>query len=159
MLTIQISELDSTFWFRIDLMDNILFLWSLSQRYLGLLLYEGKLPQQLDINQSRGVHLTMLVLHLFSGTRNKQPAGIIYPLHELIESPTKAMVGVGLIFVSVLHYILYIFNGSISLSDQTSRWWDGGSVTVRVTQKLTRYIYMYYSYHIYTLMWYPLLNN
>lgn len=59
---------------------------------LDLLLEEGRLPRQLDMNQTKGIHLTMLILHMFSGTRNKTPCGTVNPIMEVIESPWRGAV-------------------------------------------------------------------
>ena len=56
-----------------------------------MLLRDGGLPPEMDVNTARGVNLTMLVLSLLDCMCNNEAMGDLNPLSELINQPLQAV--------------------------------------------------------------------
>ena len=56
-----------------------------------MLLRDGGLPQEMDVNSARGINLTMLVLSLLDCMSNNTAMGDLNPLSELINQPLQAV--------------------------------------------------------------------
>ena len=56
-----------------------------------MLLRDGELPHEMDVNTARGVNLTMLVLSLLDCMCNNDAMGDLNPLSELINQPLQAV--------------------------------------------------------------------
>ena len=61
------------------------------QNVLTMLLRDGGLPPEMDVNTARGVNLTMLVLSLLDCMCNNEAMGDLNPLSELINQPLQAV--------------------------------------------------------------------
>ena len=55
-----------------------------------MLLRDGQLPREMDVNSARGINLSMLVLNMLSCMSNNQPMSDLTPLSELINQPMEA---------------------------------------------------------------------
>ena len=55
-----------------------------------MLLRDGGLPADMDVNTARGINLTMLVLSLLDCMSNNEAMGYLNPLTELINQPLQA---------------------------------------------------------------------
>ena len=62
------------------------------QQLLHALLLKDRLPKQLSVATSKGIHLSMLVLHLLTSLLDCKPEHDLYPLKEIISKPEEAAV-------------------------------------------------------------------
>ena len=65
------------------------------------LLLDEDVPPEMNINQSKGINLSMLMLHLFTSLSECTPEQDLYPLKEIITDPAKAAVGYYCIFFRI----------------------------------------------------------
>ena len=56
-----------------------------------MLLRDGMLPPEMDVNTAQGVYLTMLVLSLLDCMCNNDAMGDLNPLSELVNQPLQAV--------------------------------------------------------------------
>ena len=56
-----------------------------------MLIRNGGLPIEMDVNSAQGLNLSMLVLNLLSCMCNNQPMSDVNPLAELINQPLEAV--------------------------------------------------------------------
>ena len=68
------------------------------------LLLDEDIPPEMNINQSKGINLSMLMLHLFTSLSECTPEQDLYPLKEIITDPAKAAVGYYCIFFALAKF-------------------------------------------------------
>jgi len=69
-----------------------------------MLLQDNQLPREMDVKQSKGINLSMLVLNLYSCLCSGGVMADLYPLSEIISQPLQA---------AVCLLVLYIFHQSL----------------------------------------------
>lgn len=60
------------------------------QAVFGMVIRDGGLPVEMDVNTAQGINLSMLVLNLLSCMCNNQQTSDLNPLAELINQPLEA---------------------------------------------------------------------
>ena len=56
------------------------------------LLLDNELPSEMNVTKSKGINLSMLIVHLFTSVSECTPDQDLYPLTEIITDPQHASV-------------------------------------------------------------------
>ena len=67
---------------------------NLSKAMIPMLLSREHVPQELDIDQAKGLNMMMLVLNTITAFRESSHNGILTPLCEIISKPDDAKVSI-----------------------------------------------------------------
>ena len=65
------------------------------------LLLDNELPPEMNVTKSKGINLSMLIVHLFTSVSECTPDQDLYPLTEIITDPLHASVSQSNILQSV----------------------------------------------------------
>lgn len=72
------------------------------------MLLEDTLPKEMDVRQSKGINLSMLVLNMYSCLGGRDDKGQLHPLAEIVNQPANAAVCVTCLYINRKYFNVFI---------------------------------------------------